>query len=102
MFILFLFQAADTITAALKGHQSRQQRIHKFQYYDESETEDESITDATELIYSSLKGHNNRKDKMKRMRYVDSCYTISFLFGQSTGFLFTKKIQFKFHDYTDT
>ncbi|VDI01824.1 Hypothetical predicted protein [Mytilus galloprovincialis] len=63
-------EAADTITAALKGHQSRQQRIHKFQYYDESETEDESITDATELIYSSLKGHNNRKDKMKRMRRV--------------------------------
>ncbi|XP_063444008.1 IQ domain-containing protein E-like isoform X1 [Mytilus trossulus] len=63
-------EAADTITAALKGHQSRQQRIHKFQYYDESETEDESLTDATELIYSSLKGHNNRKDKMKRMRRV--------------------------------
>lgn len=63
-------EAADTITAALKGHQSRQQRIHKFQYYDESETEDESLTDATDLIYSSLKGHNNRKDKMKRMRHV--------------------------------
>ncbi|CAC5356481.1 unnamed protein product [Mytilus coruscus] len=63
-------EAADTITAALKGHQSRQQRIHKFQYYDESETEDESLTDATDLIYSSLKGHNNRKDKMKRMRSV--------------------------------
>ena len=46
----------------------RQARLHKFQYYDETESEDESLTEATDIIYSSFKGHANRKNKMKKMR----------------------------------
>lgn len=61
-------EAADTITAALKGHQSRQAKLHRFQYYDETESEDDSVTEATDVIFSSLKGHQNRKNKMKTMR----------------------------------
>lgn len=63
-------KAADTIAAALKGHQSRQAKLHHFQYYDETESEDESLADATDVIYSSFKGHANRKNRIKKMRHV--------------------------------